>query len=153
MEAMLKGRARSEGADTLSETLYFRLHIIQPYTARLLARERVRALTCYEIAERSGLSAQTVKRVSNADNWLNVTVGTMMRFFAGCGLEINHLRYEREMMRNTNNFRDARHLRRVLNHSLNPPHVWKFYERLLEKQQGAQNSACTPALLHAESAT
>ena len=71
-------------------TLYAKLQALPPYKVRWLARSRKRSravMTSEQIAERAGLSRSFVDEISRMRNWNTVSVETMLRFFAGCGIE------------------------------------------------------------------
>lgn len=114
-------------------TLLDCLKSMPPYLVRLLARNGSRPLTCYEIAERSGLSSTRVKKISRADNWLNIKTGETIRFMAACGVEVLHLKKPLRVVRATNNLRMARHIRFAL--SANQPHTRAFYRNLMQKME------------------
>ena len=57
-----------------------------PRILRLLARDRGRYLKVEEIAERSGLSLETVVRLQYKENFWTCSVETRAQFFLGCGV-------------------------------------------------------------------
>lgn len=66
-----------------------KLDKLPPNVCRLLAREphqRKQARNTQQIAQHSGLSVQTVRRLSKMRSWKNVTVGQMQQFKVGCGI-------------------------------------------------------------------
>lgn len=66
-----------------------RLDKLPPNVCRLLAREPhcpKQALSTNQIAYRSGLSVQTIRRISKLKSWENVTIGRMQKFKEGCGI-------------------------------------------------------------------
>jgi len=66
-----------------------KLDKMPPHWCRLVARHphlMKRALTTEQIAKRSGLSKQTVLKLSKLRSWGNVTISQMESFKFGCGV-------------------------------------------------------------------
>ncbi len=66
-----------------------KLDRLPPNVCRLLARQpkvRKLALNTAQIAQRSGLSVQTVRRISKLRSWASVGVAMHEKFKLGCGI-------------------------------------------------------------------
>lgn len=70
-----------------------------PVAVRLAARDRTRPLTNADIAERCGLSRNTVNSVSRKRTWAGVSVGVASLFCAGCMVDIVRRRRLREFLK------------------------------------------------------
>jgi hypothetical protein len=68
-----------------------KLDRLPPNVCRLLARvpHKPKApLSTHDVAVRSGLSVQTVRRIARLRTWRDVTVGQMEAFKIGCGISL-----------------------------------------------------------------
>lgn len=112
-------------------TLLAKLQSLPPYKVRLHARHKHKRvpMTNDEIAERSGLSPETVRRLSHLESWNTVAVETLLRFCAACGVEMLRQKRARQFERETNGFKSAAHLR----HPSTQPH---FFEAIRDGRKG-----------------
>lgn len=112
------------------QTLLSKLNSLPPYKVRLLARHKRQRqpipMNNDEIAVISGLALETVRRVSHLRTWNSVTVETMLRFCAACGVELLQQKRALQFERETRGFETAAHLNIYDTHS----HNRKFYEAI-----------------------
>ena len=112
-------------------TLLDKLTTLPPYKLRLLARHKWkrRPMTNLQISERSGLALETVRRLSRCRSWNKITVETMLRFSAACGVEMLHQRRAIQFIKESDGFKNAAHLKKSSNESR--MHTEKYFESVL----------------------
>lgn len=114
-----------------------RLNRLPPNVCRLLAREPHRAkvpLTTEQIAKRSGLSKQTVLKISKLRSWASVTLQNLERFEFGCGIrpgsEARQLWYLKRTKDKSKTQQGFYHLRRLMKQKKDT-RLEKFYVDLM----------------------
>lgn len=65
-----------------------KLNRIPPYIIRVLAKHNGEAMNNGQIAERSGLSLDKVKRISVMRSWSNVSIDDASKFCESCSVDI-----------------------------------------------------------------
>jgi len=112
-------------------TLLDKLTALPPYKLRLLARHKWkrRPMTSQQIADRSGLTKMTVQRLSRCRSWNKITVETMLRFSAACGVEMLHQRRAMQYIKESDGFKNAAHLKKPTASSR--MHTEKYFESIL----------------------
>lgn len=118
------------------QTLLSKLNSLPPYKVRLLARHKRQRqpipMNNDEIATVSGLALETVRRVSHLRSWNSVTVETMLRFCAACGVELLQQKRALQFERETGGFTNAAHLK---NNGDEHRHNEKFYVAIRDGQK------------------
>lgn len=76
-------------------TMLEKFNAFPPCMCRLVARNGRRPMSHREIAKASGLSVDTVARLSLKMDWSGVKIDVAVKFSAGCN--VNHMALERTM--------------------------------------------------------
>lgn len=80
-------------------SLLSHLDLFPPYLIRLTARRGRRAMTDREISAESGLSTNTVCRISHCQSWSHISVGVASKFIEACGVDVMRPRRLKEYVK------------------------------------------------------
>lgn len=81
------------------KTLLEKLDQFPPFLIRLCARRGRKAMTDRQLAAASGLSTNTVFRISHRSSWESISIGAASRFITASGVDILRPRRLKEFVK------------------------------------------------------